>query len=155
MALFSSWDWYLCNGRFCEEVQFVTFQDTPWLRTYLQNCKSDQVRMQNLRKLLEDGCVSQPIWLLTDDEIVDLIIHFANFGRIHVHARSLTTGDHPVSQASKPKPAAFPLSERGGNQSSGSRREQNEPDTFSNYGPDAQAAALAAAAASGAPFCPV
>jgi hypothetical protein len=112
--------------------------------------KADPGAMRDLRALVGDSFYGIPNTRLTADQIVAAVARMVASGELVIvrdmpeHGGSATQadvpGDPPPEQSSAPQ--------------RGSRSQEPDPPTFpSNCNPGAQAAAMSAAAARGAPFC--
>jgi hypothetical protein len=145
-------EWWFCQELICTEPDRV--DDLPGrlgTRLWLQQFKGDPYQMRVLRDLLSNQLLMPPS-RVADDAVIEQIADLLNSDRLHIHAKEMETiaaGGAETSDQS----VAFPLSERQSRDTAPPPPVADAP-TFSPKGnPSAQAAALAAAAASGTPFC--
>ena len=136
------------------ELRFGSLEDAQnWLQ-HIGCSEADVIRQ--LRDLLSQYAADDADGRLSDRQVVDRIAMLLYTRRIAVTIREHRTASAKPAQAAPAPAPAFPLSERTSRPAaaSGPPPTQNDAPTF---GPDnaasAQAAALVAAAASGAPFC--
>lgn len=107
--------------------------------------------MRVLRDLLSNQVLLPPS-RVGDDAVIEQIADLLNSDRLHIHAKEMETFAAGGSETSD-QSVAFPLAERQSRETAPPPAVADPP-TFSPKGnPSAQAAALAAAAASGTPFC--
>jgi hypothetical protein len=131
--------------------EVVAFGDGRSIRQFLSQYKDDLYAMGNLRGLLGERRRWIDVSRFTGDQLLAEIAHLILIGELGVAIapRSFSIGVDEVDKTgdSPPPPAGAPVSS--------TRSEEPESATLP---PDlnavAQAAALSAAAASGAPFCP-
>jgi hypothetical protein len=118
---------------------------------WLQQLKADPLQMRTLRDLLANQ-ISLPPSRVADNTVVEQIAEMLNSDRLHIHTRKMemyAVGGPKAAEDS----AAFPISEHRPRDSA-APAPVIEPPSFSPKADlSAQAAALAAAAAQGTPFC--
>lgn len=121
-----------------------------WLRGF----KADPHRMRGLRALLARE-MSRDVSRASAETVVDGIVDLLLRGRLHLHAEVVKAP--PPTAPSKPPPAPFALPVRVPQPPSVSIRPPSfDPPLFpANINLLSQASALVAAAADGAPFCPM
>jgi hypothetical protein len=91
---------------------------------------------------------------MTDEDVIEQCADLLVAGRLHVHAPPEPDTSTTLVAPPPGKPVPFPLSERN-RKSVSSKPPAHDPPTFpAGAKLNAQAAALIAAAAQGAPFCP-
>jgi hypothetical protein len=141
--------------RFTEDkdsaVEINAFSDGKSTQQFLAQYTIDRSAMIGLRGLLSESQRWIDVSRLTADQVVAEVARLILGGELGValRPRVYTTGSSPtpVSGAMAAAPAANPLA--------ASKSQEPDPATFSSsLNALAQAAALSAAAASGAAFCP-
>jgi len=123
-----------------------------WLRGF----KSDSHRMRSLRALLARE-TSRDVSRTSADGVVDGIVELLSRGRLHLHAEVVKAPPSAEAAPPKPPPALFAAPPRMPPRPSLSLRPPSfDPPLFpANINLLSQASALVAAAADGAPFCPM
>ena len=141
--------------RFTEDkdsaVELVAFSDSKSTQQFLAQFAINRYAMGGLRGLLSESQRWIDVSRLTADQVVAEVTRLILAGELGVALRPpvYTTGTSstPLSGGSAPPPSANPLPS--------TKSEEPDPATFSSsLNALAQAAALSAAAASGAAFCP-
>jgi hypothetical protein len=141
--------------RFTEDkdsaVEVTAFSDGKSTQQFLAPFVIDRYAMGGLRGLLSESQRWMDVSRLTADQVVAEVTRLILAGELGVALRPpvypIGTSSIQQSGASAPPPAATPLSS--------TKSEEPDPATFSSsLNALAQAAALSAAAASGAAFCP-
>jgi hypothetical protein len=155
-------DWWFCGLQNCndsEETRLPHAGGKLWTRLWLERWKRDTRKCRELRQTLAQAHLGRPVHRYTDEEVVDQIALLIERGVIHIHAAAARVGTAEATrEGGQPvTPPAFPLSERRApSNSQDSSSDPNDPATFASaMDPDAQVAALVAAASQGAPFCPI
>jgi hypothetical protein len=132
-------------------VEVTAFSDGKSTQQFLAPFVIDRYAMGGLRGLLSESQRWMDVSRLTADQVVAEVTRLILAGELGVALRPpvypIGTSSIQQSGASAPPPAATPLSS--------TKSEEPDPATFSSsLNALAQAAALSAAAASGAAFCP-
>lgn len=141
--------WRVCRNVGCREPDKIDLQNGRLsLGLWLQRVKSDRMKMFEIRGVLGQGFLPWPLAQLSDNGVMQLATDLLEAGRLHLHAHpapplaDVAWGEETASDDDSYTPSSTYSPPAG------------EPSTF---GPDAdaaaQAAALAAAAANGVPFC--
>jgi len=131
--------------------EIVKFGDGRSIRQFLSQYKDDLFAIGSLRGMLGETRKSIDVSRLTIDELLGEIAHLILIGKLGVAIapRSFSIGVNDVDKSADwaPTPTGVPVSSRPS-------EEPESPTLPSDLNAVAQAAALTAAAASGAPFCP-
>lgn len=148
-------DWEFCRRRACRHSELVfRLGDRLSARQWLRNFKTDIDKMRAMRTLALQENSSWSLSSMSEEEVIGQIAELLSCGRLHVHAHTPETVPPPSSYSSG-APASPPVYQRPAPPEATYREPASDPPTFS---PDidaaAQASTLAAAAASGQPFCP-
>jgi hypothetical protein len=141
--------WEIVPYTRCKEIdEYLNRVDRWSIRDFLRHFKPDRSTMASLRRVLRP---SDSAARLTNDEVIDLVTARLASHELMLRRQPWVEIDHAGGGGSS----------QGGGTSAESdlpsvpspKEEAPESDTFSNNDGQAQAAALAAAAASGVPFC--
>jgi hypothetical protein len=132
-------------------AEITNFGDGKSSQQLLAQFKNDFFAISRLRSLLNESRQWIDVSRLTDDQLLAEVARLILSGELGVASvpRQFSIGNSPADRptSSAPVPAAKPLA--------AGRSDEPDPATFSSsLNALAQAAALAAAAASGAAFCP-
>ena len=131
--------------------EIVTFGDGRSIRQFLSPYKDDLFAISSLRGLLGETRQSIDVSRLTDDQLLAEIAHLILIDRLGV-AIAPRTFSIGVDETDK---SPDPLPQQAGAPVSATRSEEPESATLPpDLNAASQAAALSAAAANGAPFCP-
>jgi len=143
-------EWWLCEEQDCSEPDRATpFETQMWVHWWLQDLRTDAGKMWLLQDLFRREISTVPFHL-PHDAFIRSIEQLFNSGRLHLHKKQREA--HSGTGDDKPD-AAFPLSNRQPRIASQPAPIVDGPVFAPNVNMSAQAAALAAAAASGTPFC--
>lgn len=131
--------------------QVSRFSDSKSTQHFLSQFRDDYYAMNSLRGLLSESRRWVDVSRLTSDQVLSEVTRMAQGGELGAAVRprsySAGTSSNQASSSPAPLPAAAPVAS--------SQPEESDPATFSPGSNGAvQAAALSAAAASGAAFCP-
>jgi hypothetical protein len=144
-------DWELCQKLDCRS-RSVSFANNPFqARQWLQHSKADVSKMLAMRNVLLQEHIGLDPFRMSDDEVINQIAALLASDRLHIHVASMIQTTAPtLSQVSpvavRQKQAAAPPPRKAVS--------MDDPPTLpSDVDFAAQAAALVAAASSGAAFC--
>jgi len=144
-------EWRLCQEQGCTKVDRASLLETRiWIHLWLQDLRTDTRNISLLQDLVRHNISTSPFFHLSHDALLRKIEQLFISGRVHVHkkpreVRSGSGGDAPN--------VAFPLADRQPRVASQPPAINDAPIFAPNVNMSAQAAALMAAASSGAPFC--
>lgn len=143
-------DWKLCGYSGCREERAPDADDLLRARIWLLGFKSDPLKIGGLRLILKRE-LGRDASRMSNDDVVDSIAALLASGRLHVHSEVVER--LPVIEGVKAPPRPERPAPRAAAPSS---RPAAIPPTFPpNVNLSSQAATLVAAAADGAPFCPL
>src|SRR5690349_21381184 len=143
-------EWWLCREQDCTEPDRASPLETQaWVRWRLQDLRTETGKMRLLQDLARHNISNIPFHL-PHVAFIRKIEQLFIFGRLHVHKKRLEArGGTGVEERNVP----FPLQGRQPRIASGPAPTVDMPVFSPDLNMSAQAAALIAAAASGAPFC--
>ena len=148
-------DWEFCRKRDCRHSELAShLGDRVNARQWLRHFKIDIDKMRAMRTLAWRENSSWSLSRMSEEEVIGQIAELLSRGRLHVHAHTPETVPPPSSYSSG-APASPPVYQRPAPPDATYREPASDPPTFpADIDAAAQAATLAAAAASGQPFCP-
>jgi hypothetical protein len=142
--------WKLCAQPDCREERAPEATDRLRARVWLLGFKSDPLKIGGLRVMLRRE-LGRDVSRMSNDDVVDSIAELLARGTLHVHAEVVKR--LPVmSKAKPPAPAMAPPPKPP---PSPKLPSIDAPTFPANVNLLSQAATLVAAAADGAPFCPL
>lgn len=143
-------EWWLCQEQDCSEPDRASALETQaWIRWRLQDLRTETGKMCLLQDLARHNISNIPLHL-PQDALIRKIEQLFISGRLHLHKKRMeAAGGAGVEERSVP----FPLQDRQPRIASGPAPIVDMPVFSPNLNMSAQAAALVAAASSGAPFC--
>ncbi len=143
-------EWSLCQDQDCTKADRASLLETRmWVHFWLQDLRNDTRKKHLLQDLVRHN-VSAVSFHLSHDALVRRVEQLFISGQLHVHKKP--TKVHSGSGPKEPS-VAFPLANRQPRIASQPPPMMDAPVFAPNVNMAAQAAALVAAAASGAPFC--
>jgi hypothetical protein len=144
-------EYWFCEKQNCSSSDRATGLQAQFLiHCWLQDLKSDQVRKCILRDLVRSD-ITLALFRVSDASLVRRVEQLLISGRLHLHQkeREVQSGSGDLE-----KHVPFPLSQRQPREPSAPPPVFDPPSFSRDVDLAAQAAALVAAAAMGAPFCP-
>jgi len=143
-------DWKLCALTNCREEHASDATDPLRARIWLLGFKSDPLKIAGLRLLLRRE-LGRDVSRMSNDDVVDSIVALLARGTVHVHAAAVER--LPVTAVVKPAPPPMAAPRAP---APSTRPPAIDAPTFpANVNLLSQASTLVAAAAEGAPFCPL
>jgi hypothetical protein len=141
-------EWWFCQDPDCRKSDRVYgLQAQAMAQMWLQELKDDPFRMHMLGDLVRND-ISMPLFRVGDSSLASRVEELLMSGRLHLHKI-----EREVKWARQEQPVPFPLSDRQPRLASPPPPVIDPPSFSPKVNLAAQAAALVAAAASGAPFC--
>ena len=143
-------EWWLCHKPDCTEPDRASALESQfWIRWRLQDSRTDTGKMRLLQDLAQQNISHIPPHI-PQDVFSRKVEQLFMFGQLHLHKKHLQPG--PGTGNDNPDPP-FPLANRQPRVASQPPPMVDQPIFARNLNMAAQAAALIAAASSGAPFC--
>jgi len=142
--------WKLCSQPNCREERASDATDPLRARIWLLGFKSDPLKIAGLRLILRRE-LGRDVSRMSNDDVVDSIAALLARGTIHVHAEPIER--LPVMAVVKPAPP--PMAAPSARAPSPKLSAIDAPTFPANVNLLSQATTLVAAAAEGAPFCPL
>ena len=142
--------WKLCAQPNCREERASDATDPLRIRVWLLGFKSDPLKIAGLRLILRRE-LGRDVSRMSNDDVVDSIVALIARGTVHVHAEPVEW--LPVMSVVKPAPP--PTASAKPPAPSAKLPAINAPTFPANVNLLSQATTLVAAAAEGAPFCPL
>ena len=143
-------EWWLCQQLDCTEPDRASPLETQvWVRWSLQDLGTETGKMRLLQHLARHNISNIPLHLPLD-AFIRKIEQLFIFGRLHVHKKRIKGGS---GEDVEKREVPFPLADRQPRVASQPAPIVDLPIFAPNLNMSAQAAALMAAASSGAPFC--
>lgn len=143
-------EWWLCEEPDCGEPDRASpFETEAWIRWRLQDLRTETGKMWLLQDLARHNISDIPLHL-PHDAFVRKIEQLFIFGRLHVHKKRR---EGASGTGAEKRDVPFPLQDRQPRVASGPAPIVDQPVFSPKLNMSAQAATLAAAAASGVPFC--
>lgn len=149
-----------CRQSKCEKGDSILpLPDRFAVTLWLQRWRYDAMRMQEMRLALAQANLMGDVSRMADETVIAELSRLITTGRLHIHTHVLDLGGGDVAAppVSAPvQPVAFPLSDRKSRAASSGPSpsfDDGDPTLPDDTDFSAQAAAMAAAASEGVPFC--